>query len=60
MGSFVQPQIRVGDRVLYYSNPDNPQKSIYGIRGIEAGGLDHKYFSVCRRCRLYYEAKCSA
>ena len=25
MGSFVQPQLGVGDRVLYYSNPDNPQ-----------------------------------
>ena len=31
MSQFMQPQLQVGDRVLYYSNPDNPQNPSMGF-----------------------------
>ena len=52
MSTFVQPELQVGDRVLYYDNPQGdrvPCKSQFWVRVTQAGGLDHKYFSVRRR-----------
>ena len=58
MGSFVQPQIGVGDRVLYYGNPDNPQNPSMGFVASNPGSTIS--ILVFAGYRLYYEAKCSA
>jgi hypothetical protein len=31
MSTFVQPSLIVGDRVLFYDNPQNPQKPCFGF-----------------------------
>lgn len=31
MSTFVQPSLVVGDRVLFYDNPQNPQKPCFGF-----------------------------
>ena len=31
MSTFVQPELQVGDRVLYYDNPQNPANPSFGF-----------------------------
>ena len=37
MSNFSQPKLQVGDRVLYYSNPDNPQNHSMGFVSTRGG-----------------------